>query len=352
MKVSVAGKSGAIFSLPENKILVSQGECVKLSAPKPGHYNYYSPDFFGETSQHWYVFPNNSVISVLDLQESLQQKLSKVTPQWSWSEPSFSNFSKVFSSIQKLIATEGFEKLVPVVFEQAKLNINETDLLFMIHSCLLKACDQQVYGLWEPEASENILGVTPEVLFSYDHKKQVLETMALAGTHSLKEKPNSLLESPKERQEHQFVVDSLVQSLKGLGSLSIGETHEWLLPRLKHLKTNINVQLTSSVDIETLITQLHPTPALGVSPSTKDWKVLKKFETSIRRGKYGAPFGVLCPEGSFNCYVAIRNIQWSGEQVKLGSGCGVVKPSLLDMEWSELKLKRNSVKSLLGLVNG
>ena len=71
-------------------------------------------------------------------------------------------------------------------------------------------------------------------------------------------------------------------------------------------------------------------------------------EANIRR-KYGAPFAMLLPNGDLISLVAIRNIQWSENQILLGAGGGVVHSSQLQKEWQELEGKRNSVKSLMGL---
>jgi isochorismate synthase EntC len=54
-------------------------------------------------------------------------------------------------------------------------------------------------------------------------------------------------------------------------------------------------------------------------------------------------------EGDFQVLVAIRNLSWDGRDVFLPSGVGLVEGSRFDREWRELALKRNSVKSLLGV---
>ena len=64
--------------------------------------------------------------------------------------------------------------------------------------------------------------------------------------------------------------------------------------------------------------------------------------------RFGAPFGVVV-DGEFSSVVAIRNISWSGNDVFLPSGCGVIEESTLANEWEELALKRNSVKDILGI---
>ena len=96
--------------------------------------------------------------------------------------------------------------------------------------------------------------------------------------------------------------------------------------------------------------ELHPTPALGVSPRKLGFDEIARWDDVTLRGRYGAPFGVLLPgtEG-MRCFVAIRGVQWQDGSVLLGSGCGVVSESVLEREWKELELKRASVKRILAL---
>jgi menaquinone-specific isochorismate synthase len=47
--------------------------------------------------------------------------------------------------------------------------------------------------------------------------------------------------------------------------------------------------------------------------------------------------------------VSIRGISWLGAEAQLPSGCGIVGGSAFDHEWRELRLKRESVISMLGL---
>jgi menaquinone-specific isochorismate synthase len=63
---------------------------------------------------------------------------------------------------------------------------------------------------------------------------------------------------------------------------------------------------------------------------------------------YGAPFGLKMGD-AFHCVVAIRGLCWSGSDVLLPSGCGIVGGSAFDHEWRELRLKREAVAALLGV---
>jgi menaquinone-specific isochorismate synthase len=64
--------------------------------------------------------------------------------------------------------------------------------------------------------------------------------------------------------------------------------------------------------------------------------------------EFGAPFGLLY-EGTFHSVVAIRGIWWKGRQVMLPAGCGVIEAGRMVNEWRELRLKREAVKSAIGI---
>ena len=68
-----------------------------------------------------------------------------------------------------------------------------------------------------------------------------------------------------------------------------------------------------------------------------------------RRGLFGAPFGYQAANGSSLCLVAIRNVQWSGSAVRIGSGAGILAESIFENELAELESKREQVKNLFRL---
>lgn len=202
-----------------------------------------------------------------------------------------------------------------------------------------------VHGFWNTDGG--LLGATPETLFVIRGKQ--LTTMALAGTcpKSDSERP-SLLEDPKEREEHDLVTQDIVQVLSAYGRVHSEGPFLLELPTLWHLKTNIELTLQKPVDPRELIRRLHPTPALGVFPRAAGYQWLREEPGQEGRARYGAPFAFIFPD-EVVCLVAIRNLQWNKEESLIGAGGGVVAASELEREWRELRKKRESVKKILGL---
>jgi menaquinone-specific isochorismate synthase len=172
----------------------------------------------------------------------------------------------------------------------------------------------------------------------------------------------SFLEDTKEQAEHRWVVEDIIENLSHFGKVSVGETGIQTLPHLMHLKTEIQCELSSedqvvvdslnpqksgSINSE-IIRSLHPTSALGCSPRSQ-MRFLKELDQVTcgpgrERGRFGAPFGYIHDDQSFDIFVCIRGFEWSDGVTRLGSGCGLVAASDLETEWRELAAKRASVR--------
>jgi len=291
---------------------------------------FYAPDFFLDNDQPWLSFGNFSIQDAFDL---------SVSPQnLNFSEPSREPFLWRANGLLEAIARKELNKAVPVEFAVAPGESFEIPI-----SRLPESNQVFPYGFWTE--SEGMLGATPEILFQMNGYH--LQTMALAGTAATT--APSLFENPKEMHEHRLVIEDIEKNLRPLGRVEIFETSEKVLPNLKHLFTPIRVELRERVSPETLVQILHPTAALGGFPReiAKTW-LRKQPEASIRR-RFGAPFGFVDGDAAM-FVVAIRNIQRFDKKIWLGSGCGIVEGSVPENEWQELKLKRQSVRDMLGIV--
>ena len=99
-----------------------------------------------------------------------------------------------------------------------------------------------------------------------------------------------------------------------------------------------------------MVRRLHPTAALGVSPRTEAGeRWLRETDRHVRRRTFGAPFGLEREDHSAIALVAIRNVQWDGERLRIGSGAGQLPESDVEHEFEELRQKRDQVKALFGL---
>lgn len=352
-------RNGCLFALDQNRLLIGWGGWQKSDrAPQTGC-ALYTPDFYLQSVSPWRIPEHFEVVSREFFSTSVLPKLrAEVKPEnqrFQWVEPSRESFEQQVRKIRAHFENARLEKAVPVVHAQA-LEIMTQDRLLTCLEALAKAPASLIpSGFWD-ENGEGLVGATPERLFGISNGK--VSTMALAGTRaktsqtSVAAEAKALLSDPKERHEHQLVIDDLRERLGAFGRVSIGETKVAELPTLLHLKTEMTVE-TTGASFADLALALHPTPALGVSPRAFDFQNMKEWDDVGLRGRFGAPFGLSLHRGTDaieDCLVAIRNVQWlQGRAPTLGSGCGFVRASEIDREWSELQLKRDSVKKVLNV---
>lgn len=261
-----------------------------------------------------------------------------------WQEPTRNSFNQQMELIFNEMSLGSLKKAVPVIYEHSEGEFSNPEKLKVLIHLLKNPSLQNAYGHWHKD--KGVIGLTPEILFEI--KEDVLSTVALAGTKSENSKL-SLLDDPKEMNEHQLVIDRIKKQLGPLGQLDLSQTYEASFKNIIHLKTDIKLQLSESLDPVKLVNLLHPTPALGVHSDQLDHYWLKNLDQcSEAKMFFGAPMGASFM-GHTRILVGIRNIQWFDDKTYLGSGCGIVKQSQPDKEWAELKLKRNVVKQNLGL---
>lgn len=346
-------KSGFLLGLTPDQILVGWGERQEFAEPPSEGPALYCPDFYLESPNPWVKFEKFEICSKSELLGLLKKEAeSALDERLEWQPPQLSEFQNMLEAIKKEIAGGALNKAVPVVFERAQAVMGEDQRVRLLKNVVDRAEKRIPYGYWDENTG--IVGATPEILFCYNDYDQSLDTMALAGTRLTElEKQSSLINDEKEIYEHEIVVRTLKQKLRTYGDLEISPTYVWELGAISHLRTDITVELnekpTGPEFFVKMIRQLHPTPALGIASNRFGFDWLKTIDGSVRRGRFGAPFGVLNMMGRSRVLVAIRNIQWDHENVYLGSGCGIVAQSELEREWHELEIKRKSIKHLLDL---
>jgi menaquinone-specific isochorismate synthase len=360
-------RNGCFFAINQTDVLIGWGVWRRSAAAESNGCSVFTPDFYLRDEKPWRSPAHFQVINRDVFTRHVLPKLrSEVNSQilergsdepvfeqrFQWVEPEREGFERQVLAIRSKFENGALEKAVPIVHAQAR-EIMTQDRLVAILDRMNQAPESLIpQGFWDEKEGAGLLGATPERLFSID-KENRLQTMALAGTRAKSpsgEGARELLSDPKERHEHQIVVDDLKARLSVYGTIEVGETGVAELPTLFHLKTPISVTVPNP-DFATLARALHPTPALGIAPRSFDFQNMKEWDDVSLRGRYGAPFGICLRTKEFaiqDCLVAIRNVQWSNSSAPtLGSGCGFVEESVTDQEWAELKLKRDSVQKVL-----
>ena len=201
---------------------------------------------------------------------------------------------------------------------------------------------------------QSFIGASPERLLSINERR--LTTDALAGSASRGETPEkdaelgqALLNSNKERYEHQVVVEFIAKQLRSLGL----EPHYTDAPQLlqllhiQHLHTpmgaTLDPQKISPLDV---LSKLHPTPAVAGLPLQAACELIHKHE-NFDRGLYAAPLGWIDTEGNSEFIVGIRSALIDGCKARLYAGAGIVAGSQPAKELAEIRLKLQTLLNAL-----
>lgn len=243
--------------------------------------------------------------------------------------PSFEQWWHLVSDIGQKIQQDEFTKIAlarrtTLTFDAP---INPHELL----KGLMAFGDHTSLFMVQLDPHTAFLGASPEKLFSRLDRKILTE--ALAGTINQTERW-----SPKELAEVEAVRVYLQERLLPCcQDLHWKPFEERPFGNLKHLYQKLEGLLKAKISDAMLISQLHPTPAVGGFPRDITLQYLRSVEP-FERGWYGAPIGLIS-EMETDLAVAIRSMLVRGHEVHIFSGAGIVKGSVPLKEWEELDRK-------------
>ena len=332
----------AFIQTGPGRLFVGWGPFERLPFRRPGRPAFFITDFFLDEARPWW---HPSVWEELSVEEFAGSfDVSTLDVDWDAVDPEV--FRELFESAREGFSAGEFNKIVPVVFETGRLRNGAPWRHFASRLGLLPR------GLWAYGLSVGeygLAGATPEILFQTHGRGYA--TMALAGTRVLSH-AEELLRDPKELREHRLVVDDITRRLAPFGNVEIGALGILRLPNIAHLVTPIFF-LENGAERMTfgdVVRRLHPTAALGVSPrSDAGERWLREADRVVQRRSFGAPFGLERDDRFALALVGIRNVEWEGTAVRIGSGAGLLTESVVEQEFEELRQKREQVKALFGL---
>jgi isochorismate synthase len=185
------------------------------------------------------------------------------------------------------------------------------------------------------------VGATPERLVLAQDGK--IHTMALAGSVRRGETEvedtqlgAELLHSDKNINEHVIVVTMVQEALKNhCTNVKVSASPQLLkLKNLQHLQTPITGDLIPGRCILDVMSELHPTPAVGGFPRDAALEEIRNTE-KLDRGWYAGPLGWIGASGHGEFAVALRSGLVDSAKATLFAGCGIVASSDPQIEYAE-----------------
>lgn len=192
---------------------------------------------------------------------------------------------------------------------------------------------------------QNFIGASPECLISIHNHRLVTDALAGSAPRGKTVAQDTdlgdrLLSSEKERREHRFVRDFIVERLSKLGLMPqlLPTPQLRQLSNIQHLWTPIQAQVPVDVHPLEIIAQLHPTPAVAGVPRDIVLRHIRRYE-HFDRCLYAAPLGWVDYQGNSEFIVGIRSALIEGSLARLYAGVGIVAGSDPAKELVEIQLK-------------
>ncbi|HET7173078.1 MAG TPA: isochorismate synthase [Nocardioidaceae bacterium] len=200
---------------------------------------------------------------------------------------------------------------------------------------------------------DGLFGATPEMLVR--RELGLVTSRVLAGTirrtgddaHDLT-LAATLARSSKDLEEHEFAVRSVAQALAvHCHSMNVPDAPFVLhLPNVMHLATDVTGVLTGDATSLELAADLHPSAAVGGTPTSAAVALIAEIE-GMGRGRYAGPVGWMNASGDGEWGLALRSAEYDGARVRLFAGCGIVADSDPAAELAEAAAKFVPVRDAL-----
>lgn len=200
---------------------------------------------------------------------------------------------------------------------------------------------------------QDLVGASPELLTRRHGRR--FQSLILAGSAPTfpdserdAEAARSLMDSSKDRWEHELAVRSVREALERIGEKpEVDPEPEILrLDNVQHLATAVTTELETDVDALTLADALHPTAAVGGTPTDVAVATIEELE-GMDRGRYTGPVGWMDDRGDGEFAIALRCAEISGARARLFAGAGIVADSLPEAELEETRIKLGAMMGVL-----
>lgn len=207
---------------------------------------------------------------------------------------------------------------------------------------------------------EDVIGASPEMLAQTEDGRVFSRVLAgsrpVADGGELDEQDRRAFRADaKERSEHAFAVDSVVERLEGLAEhLEVSpEPFVLRLPGLEHLASDVSAALRAGTTSLDVAARLHPSAAVSGTPRAEADGIIARLEPHDRGG-YASPVGWMDADGDGQWAIALRMAHLRDERTAvLQAGGGLVAASDPVSEHAEALAKcRPMLRALRGEETG
>jgi menaquinone-specific isochorismate synthase len=200
---------------------------------------------------------------------------------------------------------------------------------------------------------DGLFGATPEMLVR--RERGLVTSRVLAGTIRRTGDDErdlalaaTLARSSKDLEEHEYAVRSVADALEPhCSSMNVPEAPFVLhLPNVMHLATDVNGVVHDLASSLQLAESLHPSAAVGGTPTAAATALIHEIE-GMPRDRYAGPVGWMDASGDGEWGIALRSAMITDSGVRLFAGCGIVASSDPEAELAESQAKFVPVRDAL-----
>lgn len=198
---------------------------------------------------------------------------------------------------------------------------------------------------------DGLIGASPELLVR--RRGRLVSSQALAGSAPRSDDPvederlgKELLASDKDLREHASAAVSVGRVLGEICERLEREADPSLLrlANVQHLGTRFEGRLAHPMSALEIAGRLHPTAAVGGTPTQVAVDLIRCLE-HMDRGRYAGPVGWMDADGDGEFAIALRCAEISGARARLFAGAGIVEGSLPEAELEETRIKLLAMQS-------
>jgi len=197
-----------------------------------------------------------------------------------------------------------------------------------------------------------LIGASPETHVALS-RDGIAELRPIAGTRPRGEEAeeddrlaDELLADPKERAEHQMLVDLARNDLSRVCDPgTVRPTRLLEIERyshVMHIVSRVEGKLSAGEDAFSLLAATFPAGTVSGAPKVRAMELIDELEP-VGRGVYGGACGYLSYSGEMDLAIAIRTGIIKEGVLHAQAGAGVVYDSVPESEWQETETKARAL---------
>ena len=225
---------------------------------------------------------------------------------------------------------------------------------------VLRTTNPSPYMFYFGGGDIEIAGASPETLVRLENGK--LYTFPLAGTRPRgktqeedRELERELLADPKERAEHNMLVDLGRNDLGKISRFGTVKVEKYMeterFSHVMHIGSTVSGQIRDDKDALDAVGALLPAGTLSGAPKLRACEIIHALE-NCKRGIYGGAIGYIDFTGNMDTCIAIRIAFRKNGKVFVRSGAGIVADSVPEKEYRECIHKAQAVMDALRTAEG